>query len=290
MISGLGVAMVTPFDAKGQIDWDATHKLVEYLVAGKTDFLVVLGTTGEAPTLSKEEQTEFVREVVKCVRKRIPIVVGKSSNNTALLCRELEVFDYEGVDYILTSTPSYNKPNARGLYRHFEAVAGVAKVPIILYNVPGRTGVNLPAEVTLKLANTFKNIVGIKEASGDLDQAFRIIVHKPEHFVVLSGNDSQTIPMMALGADGVISVLGNVVPQACSYAIHLAADKKYREAALAQDLLFELDKLLFEEGNPVGIKCAMSLKGLCRNNLRLPLVSASEDLQQRIECVLKQLV
>lgn len=289
VLSGLGVAMITPFNAAGTIDWAATERLVNHLLDGKADFLVVLGTTGETPTLTADEQHEYVRRVIAQVAGRVPIVVGKSSNNTRQLVKELEAFDYEGVDYILSAAPNYNKPNQEGIYQHFAAVARVVKCPILLYNVPGRTGVNMLASTTLRLAQDFTNIVGIKEAAGSLDQVSEILAQKPKDFCVLSGDDSLTLPMISVGAQGVISVIGNVLPALFGEMVHAALREEFHTAAAIHLRLHNLYKLLFEQGNPVGVKAAMASLGICENRLRLPLVPASTELARRIAEALKAL-
>ena len=289
VLSGLGVAMITPFNAAGTIDWAATERLVNHLLDGKTDFLVVLGTTGETPTLTADEQHEYVRRVIAQVAGRVPIVVGKSANNTQRLVEELKTFDYEGVDYILSAVPNYNKPNQEGIYQHFAAVARVVKCPILLYNVPGRTGVNMLASTTLRLAQDFTNIVGIKEAAGSLDQVSEILAQKPKDFCVLSGDDSLTLPMISVGAQGVISVIGNVLPALFGEMVHAALREEFHTAAAIHLRLHNLYKLLFEQGNPVGVKAAMASLGICENRLRLPLVPASTELAKRIAEALKAL-
>ncbi len=288
-LQGLGVALITPFDATGAIDRAATERLVHFLLEGGTDFFVVLGTTGETPTLAPEEGRAYVEEVIRLVGGRKPIVVGKSSNNTARLVEELKAMDYEGVDYLLSAVPSYNKPNQEGIYQHFAAVAKAAQRPILLYNVPGRTGVNMTAATTLRLAREFSNIVGIKEASGNLDQVSEILAGRPQGFELFSGDDSLTLPMLGLGARGVISVVGNVTPKRFGGMVHDALAGRFSQAAAAHLSLNRFYKLLFEEGNPVGVKCAAAQLGLCENRLRLPLVPASSDLERRIAEGLAQL-
>lgn len=288
-LQGLGVALITPFDATGAIDRAATERLVHFLLEGGTDFFVVLGTTGETPMLAPEEGRAYVEDVIRLVGGRKPIVVGKSSNNTARLVEELKAMDYEGVDYLLSAVPSYNKPNQEGIYQHFAAVAKAAKRPILLYNVPGRTGVNMTAATTLRLAREFSNIVGIKEASGNLDQVSEILAGRPQGFELFSGDDSLTLPMLGLGARGVISVVGNVTPRRFGGMVHDALAGRFSQAAAAHLSLNRFYKLLFEEGNPVGVKCAAAQLGLCENRLRLPLVPASSDLERRIAEGLAQL-
>ena len=288
-LSGLGVAMVTPFDESGALDCTAAHKLVEHLIGGGTDFLVVLGTTGETPTLSAEEQAQYVAKVIEWNAGRLPVVVGKSSNNTQKLIQEIETLSWNGVDYILSAVPNYNKPNQEGIYQHFAALARTSPRPIILYNVPGRTGVNMLAATTLRLAHDFPNIVGIKEAAGSLDQVSEILAGAPKDFIVLSGDDSLTLPMIAVGAKGVISVVGNALPALFGNMVHAALNQDLHAASQIHLRLHKLYKLMFEQGNPVGVKCAMSHLGLCANRLRLPLVPANDDLSKRINEALKEL-
>lgn len=288
-LHGLGVAMITPFNETGLIDYTATERLISYLLEGAVDFLVVLGTTGETPTLSADEQREYVRYVVRTVNGRVPIVLGKSSNDTMRLVQELQALDCEGIDYILSAVPSYNKPNQEGIYQHYAAIAAVAPRPIILYNVPGRTGVNMLASTTLRLAENFKNIVGIKEASGNLDQASAILASRSPEFLVFSGDDSLTLPMVAMGADGVISVIGNALPKLFHNMLEALTEGNLAAAATIHLRLHNLYNYLFAEGNPVGIKAAVNMLGIVANRLRLPLVPATAELVERIKKELKYL-
>lgn len=291
-LQGLGVALITPFDATGAIDRAATERLVNYLLARDTDFFVVLGTTGETPTLSPEEQRAYLSHVIQLVGGRKPIVVGKSSNNTTRLVDELQTMDYTGVDYLLSAVPSYNKPNQEGIYQHFAAVAKAAQRPVLLYNVPGRTGVNMTAATTLRLAHAFPNIVGVKEASGDLKQINEILAGRPAGFEVLSGDDMLSFDMIRNGARGVISVIGNVAPRLFGDLIRETLEGKGTALNMKVSRLTEplspvqwakfFCELLFEEGNPTGVKCAAAKLGLCENRLRLPLVPATPALEARI--------
>lgn len=286
---GLGVALATPMRGDGSIDADAARRIVNYILDNGADFLVVLGTTGEAPTLSAEEQKEFVRLVVGTAKGRVPIVVGMSGNNTKALVSRLETMDCTGVDYILSAVPSYNKPSQEGIVEHFRRVAAVAQRPVVLYNVPGRTGRNMTARTTLWLAANIGNIAGVKEASGDLTQVETILAGRPAGFVVLSGDDSLTLPMMAAGAEGVISVIGNALPEQFGTMVHAAQRGNFAEAKAAHLSLLSLYSLLFEENNPAGIKAALASLGLCQNVLRLPLVPVSKSLYERIDLQMQTL-
>ncbi|PIE83963.1 MAG: 4-hydroxy-tetrahydrodipicolinate synthase [Bacteroidia bacterium] len=289
-LRGLGVAMVTPFKQDGSIDQEATKRLVEHLITKGTDFLVVQGTTGETPTLSPQERQEHLRLVVETNGGRLPIVLGKSSNNTAALVHELETMDYSGVDYILSAVPSYNKPTPKGMYQHFKAVAKASQRPIILYNVPGRTGANMPAETTSRLAYKYDNIVGIKEASGNLEQIGHILANRPKDFLVFSGDDAIALSCISMGADGVISVIGNAATQQFSDMAHAALSNDCQKAAQIHQQLFLLYGLLFKEGNPAGIKCVLNALGICENRLRLPLVPVSEELEHKIRGMVEYLI
>lgn len=288
-LSGLGVALVTPMRADGSIDEEAARRIVGYVLDSGADFLVALGTTGEAPTLTPEEQQHFVRLVVGAAKGRVPVVVGMSGNDTRGLIGRLEAMDCTGVDYILSAVPSYNKPSQEGIIEHFRRVAAVAQRPVILYNVPGRTGRNMTAQTTLWLAANVGNLAGVKEASGNLAQVEAILAARPEGFAVLSGDDSLTLPMMAAGAEGVISVIGNALPKQFGAVVHAAQRGDYGEARAAHLSLLTLYDLLFEENNPAGVKAALASLGLCQNVLRLPLVPVSKRLYGRIDAQVKEL-
>lgn len=281
--SGLGVAMITPFNSKGDVDYDATQRLVEHLIAGGANFLLALGTTGEAVTQTESEKVAFVKHVVKCNNGRLPIVVGVGGNNTSKVIEDLGVFSIEGIDAVLTVTPFYNKPTQKGLELHYREVAKHSKLPIIMYNVPGRTGVNMNAETTLRLANEVPNITGIKEASGNLNQMGYILRNRPAGFCVLSGDDGLLLPQLAIGADGVISVVGNALPRQFSQMIALAKQGNYTDARKIHLNLIALIDMLFAEGNPGGIKAAMSIIGISQNMVRLPLAPISDSLYQKMK-------
>jgi 4-hydroxy-tetrahydrodipicolinate synthase len=273
---GLGVAMVTPFNNDKEIDYNATEHLIEHLIGGGVNYLVVLGTTGETATLSDKEKKAFVKFVIKQNKKRIPIVVGVGGNNTKHVVESIGNYDYDDIDAILSVTPYYNKPSQKGLELHFKEIATNSPVPVILYNVPGRTGVNMTAETTLKLAN-IPNIIAIKEASGNLNQISYILRDKPAHFLVISGDDGLILPQLAMGMDGLISVLGNALPKPLSEMINLGLKGNFTEARKINLNLIEIIDALFVEGSPSGVKAALSIKGLMENSLRLPLAPVSES-------------
>ncbi len=272
---GLGVAMVTPFNQEKEIDFNATELLIEHLIGGGVDYLVVLGTTGEVATLSDKEKKALVKFIVKNNKKRVPIVVGVGGNDTKHVVETIENYDYDDIDAILSVTPYYNKPSQKGLELHFKEIAANSPVPVILYNVPGRTGVNMTAETTLKLAQV-PNIIGTKEASGNLNQISYILRDKPAHFHVISGDDGLILPQLALGMDGLISVLGNALPKPLSEMIKLAMNGNFAEARKINLNLVEIIDTLFLEGSPSGVKAALNIRGLMENSLRLPLAPVSD--------------
>jgi len=280
-LRGLGVALVTPFHLDGKVDYPALQRLVEHQIKGSTDFLVVLGTTGETPTLSLEEQRRIVDFVLEVNANRLPVVVRITGNATDALCERIAAFDASGVAAFLVASPAYNKPTQEGIIRHFERVAEAASRPVMLYNVPARTGSNMTAETTLALSK-HNNVCGIKEASGDLSQIAQILANRPEGFAVWSGDDALAMPTVAMGAEGVISVIGNAFPSAMSSMIQQAAFGQMHEARATHTSLTNLIKLAFEEGNPAGIKCALNHLGICAPQVRLPLVEASKALTDRM--------
>lgn len=271
-LKGLGVALVTPFKEDYNIDFEALGAIVRRICEGGADFIVVMGTTGETPTLTADEAESVSRFVREATGGSIPLVLGMGGNCTASLCRRLQETDLEGYSAILSVCPFYNKPNQEGMYRHFKSVAEASPLPVILYNVPGRTGVNLLPPTTLRLARECPNIIGVKEASGSVSAVSEIVAGKPEGFEVVSGDDALTLPMMAVGASGVISVVGNAFAAEFSVLVHAAAQGDFARAERVHRRFKSLYRLMFAEGNPAGIKCALSLLGLCRNVLRLPLV------------------
>lgn len=286
---GLGVALITPFTESGEVDYNALGNLVEYQISNGADFLCILATTSESPCLSKQEKLDIQHFIVNLVDRRVPIVIGCGGNNTYAIAEELKNGDFNGIDGILSVCPYYNKPTQEGLYQHFKTLACATELPVILYNVPGRTGINMTAETTLRLANDCENIVAIKEASGNLEQIDDILKNKPEGFAVLSGDDSLTFPMLAGGAEGVISVIGNALPKEFSQMISLEQEGKYEEAVKIHHSLTELYKLLFVDGNPAGVKAVLTEMGYIKNVLRLPLVPARETTIQKISQSLQEL-
>ncbi len=286
---GLGIALITPFTEDGAVDFVALKNVVEYQLENGADFLCILATTGETPCLSKQERLAIQHFVVKLVNGKVPIVVGCGGNNTAAVCEELQNGDFEGIDGILSVCPYYNKPSQEGLFQHFKAIAGSTRLPVILYNVPGRTGINLKAETTVRLANACENIVAIKEASGSLEQVDEILKNKPEGFAVLSGDDSLTYPMIACGAEGVISVIGNALPKEFSRMIRLEQRGEFEAAVKIHHKFTDLYNLLFVDGNPAGVKALLHEMGFIKNILRLPLVPTRVATVQKMSQILKEL-
>lgn len=275
--SGMGVALVTPFKKNKEVDFEALQRLIDYQLLSGTDYIVALGTTAETPTLEEKEREEIVRRVVKQVDGKIPIIMGVGGNNTAKLVHTLNTFDFTGISAILSVTPYYNKPTQEGLFQHYRALSKASPLPIILYNVPGRTGVNLLAETTLRIARECENVIAIKEASGNMEQINRIIANKPEGFSVISGDDSMTLPIIKAGGIGVISVLGNAFPKQFVQVVHSALNGSMREAEKDAAVFSEMIRLLFVEGNPAGVKCMLHEMGFIENELRLPLVPVSDE-------------
>jgi 4-hydroxy-tetrahydrodipicolinate synthase len=288
-LSGMGVALITPFKEDESIDFDALARLLEYQIQNGTDYLVVLGTTGETPSLSENEKRQIQRFVVERTRGRIPLVLGVGSNNTRTVVDHLLNEDLSGYDAILSVVPYYNKPSQEGIYQHYATIAQASPLPIILYNVPGRTGVNMTAETTLRLARDFNNIIAIKEASGNISQMDDIIKNKPHDFMVISGDDGVTFPLITLGAVGVISVIGNAFPKEFSRMVRLALNGNYNQALTIHHRFTELFSLLFVDGNPAGVKCLLNLMGMIENKLRLPLVPTRITTYEKIQDVLEKL-
>ena len=280
--------MITPFKADRTIDWEALGRMIDYVIDGGTNYIVALGTTAETPTLTTQEKDEVVAFIKKQVNGRVPIVLGKGGNNTAALVEELKRMDTDGIAAILSVTPYYNKPSQEGLYCHYAAVAKASPLPVILYNVPGRTGVNMSAETTCRLAHDFDNIIAVKEASGKIDQIEQIIKHCPKDFIVLSGDDGMTVDVIRKGGDGVISVAVNAFPKRFSRVVYLASQGLFDRADEAYAPLHEAVCALFEQGNPVGVKGALSLLGQIDNNLRLPLVPATDLLMKKLERLIRE--
>ena len=289
IFKGLGVAMVTPFDSRKEIDYESTEKLVEHLISGGVDYLVLQGTTGESVTLSEDEKKDFIQFVLKKNDGRVPVVVGMGGNNTTKLTKTIKDFDFEGIEAILSVTPYYNKPTQKGLELHYRAVAAQSPVPVILYNVPGRTGVNMTADTTLKLAHEVPNIIAVKEASGNLNQQAYILRDRPNGFLVLSGDDGLALPQISMGMDGVISVVGNAFPKEFSTLIKLALDGNFEEARKIHLKMIEVIDTLFIEGNPGGIKAALEIMNICENNLRLPLAPISESAYYKLSILIENM-
>lgn len=286
IFKGLGIALVTPFTSDGSVDYQSLSRLVEYQLKNGADFFCILATTGETPTLTSEEKKNIKELVVDLVGGKVPILIGCGGNNTADVVKELQTGDFSGIDGVLSVCPYYNKPSQEGLYQHFKAIASATNMPVVLYNVPGRTGVNLKAETTVRLARDCKNIVAIKEASGSLEQVDEIIKNKPDSFDVISGDDALTFPMIACGAAGVISVIGNALPKEFSRMIRLEMRGEIESARKIHHKFTDLFNLLFVDGNPAGVKAMLHEMGMIENVLRLPLVPTRLTTIQKIsECL-----
>ncbi|GHV43780.1 4-hydroxy-tetrahydrodipicolinate synthase [Bacteroidia bacterium] len=288
-LTGMGVALVTPFDKDENIDFDALSHLIEYQINSGTDYLVVCGTTAETPTLTAEEQNQIKVFVKEQVAGRLPLVLGVGGNNTKALAEKLQTMNFDGYEAILSVTPYYNKPSQEGLYQHYAALAQQSPLPLIMYNVPGRTGVNMTAETTLRLACEFPNICAVKEASGIIAQIDEMIKQKPADFQIISGDDNIAFPLIMLGAIGVISVIGNAFPREFSRMVRLALKGEYEQARQIHHRFNELNQLLFVEGNPAGVKSMLAHFGYMENVLRLPLVPNTTKTCDRINQVLDEL-
>lgn len=286
---GLGIALVTPFTEDGAVDFESLSRLVDYQLSNGADFFCILATTGETPCLSLEEKAKIKSAIVKQVDGRVPILMGCGGNNTAAVVEELKTGDFAGIDGILSVCPYYNKPSQEGLYQHFKAIADATELPVVLYNVPGRTGINLKPETTCRLAKECNNIVAIKEASGSLEQVDEIIKYKPNDFEVLSGDDALTFPMIACGAVGVISVIGNALPKEFSRMIRLEFNGEFEAAQKIHHKFTDLYSLLFVDGNPAGVKALLTEMGFIKNQLRLPLVPTRVTTLQKISSIIKEL-
>ena len=279
---GTGVALITPFNEDFSVDYMSLENIVEYTLSNGADFMVALGTTSEAPTLSSEEKQEVLRTIIKVANNRCPILLGMGGNNTSSLLQSMKGQDFTGVDGILSVVPYYNKPNQRGMKAHFQAVADNSPVPVVLYNVPGRVGVNLQASTCIELAK-HPNIIAVKEASGNLQQIMEILRDKPSDFDVLSGDDGITQPMMALGAKGVISVAANGYPDLFCKMVKSMLNNDAAAALPLHYRLLRMNNLIFADGNPAGIKCLLAYQNLCKNVLRLPLVPVNENVKNDLE-------
>ncbi len=286
---GTGVALITPFTPSGAVDFTGLEKLINYLIDGGINYLVVLGTTGETATLTEDEKKQIFNFTAEKVDNRIPLVAGLGGNNTAQLTADLKAFNVNGYEAVLSVSPYYNKPTQSGIYHHYLAVADASNLPVILYNVPSRTGSMVSVETTLKLAE-HQNIIATKEASGNFDQFNEIAAHKPDDFLLLSGDDPITLPMIALGASGLISVIGNAVPKQLSNMVNLCLNGDFKNARKPHYDLLAFTKLCFDEGNPAGIKAALKILGICNDDVRLPLVKASTSLTHKITDSLKTIL
>ena len=289
IFKGLGIALVTPFTANGEVDYKAIVRLVEYQIQNGADFLCILATTGETPCLSTEEKENIKKLVVDTNRGRLPILMGCGGNNTRAVVEELKTADWTGIDGVLSVCPYYNKPSQEGLYQHFKAIAEASPLPVVLYNVPGRTGINMKSETTVRLARDCENIVAVKEASGSLEQVDEIIKNKPERFDIISGDDALTFSMVASGAAGSISVIGNALPKEVSRMIRLEFKGEYEAARTIHHRFTELYSLLFVDGNPAGVKALLHEMGFIENVLRLPLVPTRITTLQKMTEILKTL-
>lgn len=289
-IRGLGVALITPFKSDKSVDFDALANLLEYLIRSKVDYIVVLGTTGETPALFPDEKKAIREFIIEKTAGRIPLVLGIGGNNTMMVIDEIRKTDLAGFEAILSVVPYYNKPSQEGIYQHYRAISQASPLPIILYNVPGRTGVNMTAETTLRIARDCDNVIGIKEASGNFAQIEDIIKYKSPGFTVISGDDAITYPLITLGAEGVISVIGNAFPAEFGEMVRMCLKGKFIDALSIHFKFQELFKLLFLDGNPAGVKCALNALGFIENELRLPLVPTRIQTNEEIHRIIKQIV
>lgn len=282
-LRGTGVALVTPFNSRSAIDFDALGKVIDFVIDGGVEYLITLGTTGETPVLSKREKTDLIQYTYDKARNRVPVIVGIGGNNTAELINDLEHFPLDEAAAILSASPYYSKPSQEGIFQHYKALAESSPKPLLLYNVPGRTGRNVSAQTTLRLAKEVDNIAGIKEASGDMVQCMQILRDKPEDFIVVSGDDALALPQLACGMDGVISVAANCFPKQFSEMVRLGLKGDFVSAKLLNDELIEGYDILFVENNPAGVKAFLTEEGLIENNLRLPLVPLSGEVMKRLK-------
>ena len=289
IFKGLGIALVTPFQNNGEVDFDALEQLIEYQLSRGVDFLCVLGSTAETPCLTNAEKSDIKNFAVDKVKGRVPILLGMGGNCTRALVEEIKDFDFKGVDGILSVCPFYNKPSQEGIFRHYEAIAKVSKLPIVIYNVPGRTGDNIAGETTLRIAHELDNVVAIKEASGKINQIDQILKNKPERFDVISGDDAITYELLSIGAQGVISVVGNALPKPFGKMVHEAMKGHFDQALPIHHQLTEFYQLLSVDGNPSGIKSLLANMNLCQNVLRLPLVPARQETKEALMRALQQI-
>ena len=290
LFKGAGVAMITPFKKDFTIDYPSLEKLVEEQISGGMDYIVALGTTAETPTLTAKEQKDIISCIKTKVNKRVPIMLGMGGNDPNKVIKNIENTDFEGIDGILSVTPYYNRPSQEGLVEHFKKIAQASPVPVILYNVPSRTGTNMLPDTSVKIAQACANVIGVKEASGESSHVARMVKHGPDYFAVISGDDVLALPVIAVGGIGVISVVANALPDKLSQLVHYANDGKFTEARELHLLLVDLLKLLFREGNPGGIKALMEIMGKSLNIIRLPLFPVSRELYKDIEEELKKIL
>lgn len=288
MLRGTGVALVTPFKINDEVDLDALGKVIDHVIKGGVEYVVTLGTTGETPTLSKEEKIAIIRFTYEKVANRVPVVVGIGGNDTHALVKDLETFPLDKAVAVLSASPYYNKPSQEGIFRHYKMLAAASPKPILLYNVPGRTGRNISATTTIRLANEVRNIAGIKEASGDMAQCMQILRDKPKNFLVVSGDDALALPQIACGMEGVISVAANAFPKKFSELVRQCLSGDFVKGKKINDELMEAYELMFAENNPAGVKAFMAEMGLLKNNLRLPMVALSDTLHQKVKQYLKK--
>lgn len=285
-IKGTGVALVTPFKEDKSVDYKGLENLLNHVIDGGIDYLVLMGTTGESVTLSKGEKVAVVDFCKKINNSRIPVVLGIGGNNTMQVVEDIKSANLDGIDAILSVSPAYNKPSQEGIYQHYKMISGNCPLPIIVYNVPGRTASNISAETTVRMANDFENIVAVKEASGDMDQIMKIIKNKPSNFVVLSGDDGLTLPMIHMGAEGVISVIGQSHPKEYSDMVSFGLSGNQEIANQLHNKLYDFYVPLYAEGNPVGIKACLELLGICKSQVRLPLVEASDVIKNELKSLM----
>ncbi len=287
-LRGTGVALVTPFTEKGEVNYKGLERLINHCIEGGVEYLVSLGTTGESVNLTKEEKLEVLNFTIEKNAGRVPVVAGFGGNSTHSLIKEIEQYHFKGVDAILSVSPYYNKPTQEGIYQHYKAVAAAAPRPVILYNVPGRTSSNMTAATTLRLAEV-PNIIGMKEASGDFNQCMQIVKNKPKDFLVISGDDNITLGLVAYGLDGVISVVGQAFPKIFTEMVRQSLKGDFEKARQLHYKLNDITDMLFAEGNPAGVKCALELLGVCESHLRLPLVGVSATLHAKMKSAIEKL-
>ena len=286
---GTGVAIVTPFKSDSSIDFSALGRVINHVIKGGVNYIVAMGTTGETPTLTKDEKQAIISYVMETVDSRVPVVIGIGGNSTHEVINSIREMELEGVDGILSVSPYYNKPSQRGIFQHFKAIANSSPLPVIIYNVPTRTSSNITSDACLELAHECENIIAVKEASGDIAQIMRIMRGKPENFLVISGDDMMTLPVIAAGGAGVISVLANAYPAECSDLVNNALKNNFKAAREIQFRFMESIELLFADGNPSGVKAFLNVMNLCQNNLRLPLVPVNRTIYSRIQKAVEDL-